>query len=170
MAGDDLLSLVRKHQAGLLLDTNLLLLFLASEVGATFAARWDRTDQFFPAQIELLRAAVAEAERKTRLVTTPHVLTEATNLAGGGAKKDDERKELNELLRLFALKTRERSTPSRKVAADPVFSRLGLADLAQAFFPRRARPLVLTEDLTLSRELAGRGLPVANLTTYTFPV
>jgi hypothetical protein len=39
--------LVRKHQGGLLLDTNVLLLFLADAVSRDFARRWKQTDGFF---------------------------------------------------------------------------------------------------------------------------
>jgi hypothetical protein len=164
----DLLALVRKHQAGLLLDTNVLLAFLANEVSPAFRMRWKRTEHFQEAHIALLVAAVAQAHC---LVTTPHILTEATNLAGGGAHRDEEQKELNRLLCAFARKTPERFTPSRIVAANDAFARLGLADVALGFLGHglRARPLVLTLDLDLTRHLAAQDLPVANLTWYAFP-
>jgi hypothetical protein len=157
---------VRQHQAGLLLDTNVLLLFLADAVSTDFARRWKRTDWFAEEHVAVMQAATSEAKR---FITTPHVLTEATNLAGGGAAHDEERKRLNELLRSFASSADERYPAARVVAADAAFSRLGLADLAHAFHRRRARPLVLTDDAPLTKELEGRGLPVANLSHYAFP-
>lgn len=159
-------ALVRQHQAGLLLDTNVLLLFLAEAVGGNFARRWSRTDGFADEHIAALHAATIEAKR---FVTTPHVLTDATNLAGSGTARDHDRRRLNELLRAFAAEAEERYPRARIVAADSAFTRLGLADLAQAFHRRRSRPLVLTDDAPLTRELEGRGLPVANLSHYAFP-
>lgn len=157
---------VKGHQAGLLLDTNVLLLFLADAVSADFARRWSRTESFAEEHIAVMRAATSAAKR---FVTTPHVLTEASNLAIGGARYDEDRTRLNELLRAFALKTEERYVRAATVATDSRFTRLGLADMAHVFHRRRSRPLVVTDDAPLTRELEERGLPVANLSHYAFP-
>src|SRR6478672_11163174 len=99
MPAERLASVVRKHQAGLLLDTNVLLLFLADRTGPRFTQAWSRTAQYGERYLLPLRAAVAAAHH---LVTTPHILTEATNLTTDGAARDDDRKHLKGLLREFA--------------------------------------------------------------------
>jgi hypothetical protein len=159
---------VRKHQAGLLLDTNLLLLFLADDANPEFARRWKRTARLAHERYLVpLRAAV---DVTSRMVTTPHVLTEATNLTTNGAVRDKDHKRLKQLLRDFTLGAKERFVLSKQLANDPAFTRLGLADVAQMFLSRRRRPLVLTDDAPLAIELGRRGLPVANLTNYAFPI
>ena len=103
-------------------------------------------------------------------MTTPQVLTEVTNFTKEGAARDRDHKRLKELVREFVLQAKERLRPSKQLAEDPVFSRLGLADAALVFPSRRRRPFVLTVDGPLAAELERRGLPGANLTHYAFPV
>jgi predicted nucleic acid-binding protein len=168
MACDDLLhnlaDLVRKHQAGLLLDTNVLLHYVAMVTDKASAVEWTRSTAFGESHFLALEVATRAARR---LVTTPHVLTEATDLADRGMP-DHLQDRFRETLRQFALATEERQVKARVVAGDPVFKRLGLADLAQAFHRKRSRPLVLTIDFPLYIELANRELPVANLNHFAF--
>lgn len=169
MAQDDLLQrladLVRKHQAGLLLDTNVLLYYAAMATDKAGALDWAaRSTAFGESHFLALEVATRAARR---LVTTPHVLTEATDLADRGMPGHLQDR-FRETLRKFALVTEERQVRACIVAEDPVFSRLGLADLAQAFHRKRSQPLVLTIDLPLYMELENRKLPVANLNHFAF--
>jgi hypothetical protein len=166
-SAERLAAIVRTHQAGLLLDTNLLVLFLADRASPEFARRWGRTASFDERYLVPLRAAVGAA---SRLVTTPHVLTEVSNFTTEGTARDKDHQRLKQLVREFALRARERFISSNQLATDPAFMRLGLAEVAQMFRSRRRRPLILTVDGPLTGELERRGLPVANLTHYAFPV
>lgn len=67
------------RRAGVLMDTNLLLLYLVGAFDPEEVPRFKRTSQFTPADFALL---VRFLELFQRIVTTPHVLTEAGNLAG----------------------------------------------------------------------------------------
>ena len=166
-AAERLAAIVRTHQAGLLLDTNVLLVFLADLAGPEFARRWAPAANFGERYLVPLRAAVGAA---TRLVTTPHILTEMTNFTAQGATRDKDHQRLKEFVREFTLNAKERFIASKHLAVDPAFTRLGLADIAQVLLSRRRRPLILTLDGPLTGELERRSLPVANLTNYAFPV
>jgi hypothetical protein len=160
-------SLVRKvgsHQAGVLLDTNLLLLYLADKTSDQISDTWKQTEAFTAAHIMLLRELTTAARH---LVTTPHILTEASDLADHGVP-GRWRDGLRANLRAFMLETRERYVESRRIAGDDAILHLGLADLAQTFFSWRSRPLVLTVDADLTGALEKRKLPVMNLHHHVF--
>jgi len=162
-----LVAKVRRHQTGLLLDTNVLLLHLMDRTDPDFVFEWKLTRQFAHGHVFLLRAATGAA---TRLVTTPHVLTQVTDLAEQGIRSPDLRGRFWAHLQAYALTTCERYVDARRVASDPQFSKFGLADLAQALFSKHRTPLVLTEDAGLYGELEQRRLPVANLNHFAFPM
>jgi hypothetical protein len=163
------------------LDTNVLLLYLASLVGMEFAQGWKRSQVRAPeakfllhdsveAHVIALTAAVVEAKRcEIRLLTTPHVLTEASNFVTGEETKDRDREQLKLLLERFAIEQKEIFVPSKDAVKGSAFKRLGLADVALiALCKRRHQPLVLTMDGPLTWELEARKHPVANLTHYAF--
>ncbi len=161
-----LLRLVRRHQAGLLLDTNVLLLYVAIGVGGDFVRSWKRTREFTERHDAYLVAAV---EATNRLVTTPHVLTETTNLVLSGATGAKTERAM-EIIGGFAKQARENALASRSLSADRSFSRLGLADVALLTLATKlfAAPLLMTIDAPLTLELERRGAPVANLNHYIF--
>ncbi|MEH2353943.1 PIN domain-containing protein [Nostoc sp.] len=76
---DLIASLVRRYsQKGILIDTNILLLFLVGNVNRERITRFNRTQQFIPEDYELLLEFIA---RFQKLVTTPNILTEVNSLA-----------------------------------------------------------------------------------------
>src|SRR5260221_4867002 len=75
MTQDGFEAIVRRPQGGVLLDTNVLLLHLMDLTDAAAVAGWKQTLQFTDAHLVYLRAAVAHARR---IVTTPHIVAEAT--------------------------------------------------------------------------------------------
>jgi hypothetical protein len=156
---------VRGHQAGLLLDTNVLLVYLADKTSDQLAGTWKQTEGFTSDHVILIRGLVNAAHR---LVTTPHILTEASDLADHGVPRR-WRTPLRVHLREFMLNTRERHVEAQVVAKDDDILKFGLADLAQAFLSGRKRPLVVTTDADVTGALERRRLPVVNLNHYVFP-
>jgi hypothetical protein len=176
----DLQALVRKHQAGVLLDTNVLLLHLARLVSLEFAQRWKRTQ--FPVPFgkvpvydtaeqyaDVLLEVLTEAKRcNIPVITTPQVLTEVSNFVNGDAKTADE-KLLQQLFNEFATENEERFVEAKLAAKDEQFNRLGLSDISLILLGVRShKPLVITLDALLCLELERRQHPVANLTHYAF--
>ncbi|MHC5611470.1 MAG: PIN domain-containing protein [Nostoc sp.] len=66
-------SLVRRYcQKGILIDTNILLLFLVGSVNQERINKFNRTQQFIPEDYKLLLAFIGSFQK---LVTTPNILT-----------------------------------------------------------------------------------------------
>lgn len=160
--------LVRRHQGGVLLDTNVLMLYLAHRVDAQALDRldrWKRLARFVPDHLTVLAKCLSVARR---FVTTPHILTEATNMSDSVPQPLRDRYWM--ALRTFIGDSRERWLAARTMTKDKDFERLGLADVAQLCLPRRAKPVVITVDGPLTLRLEKRGLPFVNLTHYVYPV
>lgn len=150
---------VRQHQAGVLLDTNVLLLHLARQVSEAYVGEWKRTAELLePIYGDILDVVLASAKK---LITTPHVLTEASNLASEPVKPK---------LRELVPEVEERSISARVVAQDVAFLRLGLADCALLTMAGGAwrKPLIVTVDGPLTLELERRSLPFVNLNHVRF--
>jgi hypothetical protein len=148
--------LIQKHRAnGLLIDTNLFLLYLVGTTNERRIATFKRTQKYTIEDFHYLTQLVAQFKI---VVTTPHVLTEVSNLA----KLDEP--ELRLLRGRFAAiieKTHEIREASQELVKDGVFMRLGLADAAIARAAREPK-LILTDDLDLYLTLQHAGLDAMN--------
>jgi hypothetical protein len=148
--------LINKHRAdGLLIDTNLLLLYLVGRTNKNRILSFKRTQKYTIQDFELLEILVSQF---TTIVTTPHLLTELSNLA---TLPGPERVGLNALFKETVARTLEYYDESRQIVSDAAFNRLGLADAAIATLCRR-RLLVLTDDLPLYHDLTMRGFDAIN--------
>jgi hypothetical protein len=162
---NDLREVIRKHRGnGLLLDSNLYVLYLVGKTNERRIARFGRTEQYTVAEFRLLNWIV---DQFPAMITTPHVLTEVSNLAG---LREPELGTLRSILHGLTEKSREVFEASKLVLADRAFARLGLADAA-ILLAAASGCLVLTADLALHLELAARGLGAINfnhIRTFTW--
>lgn len=156
------LSRSRTHPRDLLVDTNLLVLLAIGSFEPGLIERHKRTRQFTVADYRLLRQFLA---RFRTVVSTPNVLTEASNLVdqGVGAKREG----VQALLASIIGALEEHYIPSQEGCGVEEFQRLGLADsailhLAQSRAQSRRDLLVLTDDLHLYLALQRRGLEAVN--------
>jgi rRNA-processing protein FCF1 len=147
--------LIEKHRAGgLLIDANLLLLLFVGRTNPDRIAKFDRTHAYDISAYELLEKTVSMVRRT---LTTPHVLTEVSNLARlAGTELETIRREMKECIEVME----ELHEPSRIVVRDVVFSRLGLTDAAISTVCTNV--LVLTNDHDLWDSLTRRGLDAIN--------
>ena len=126
------------HPSDLLLDSNLLLLFTIGLMDRDQIARFKRTRHFTLEQFD----ALTEIVSKTRVVvTTPHILTEVSNL--GNALRDDQKSDFASALRAVIATLEERWQPARKLALHALF-RFGIADVAA--MTESSGAVLLTED------------------------
>lgn len=144
-----------------LLDANLLLVFLAGFLGARGFKSFKRVHDYTFGDYELLVRLLSSF---SILLTTPHILTEVCNLADsltGSLKRDWD---LNFAVLVRSEKTRigvrERWAPAAELSYLAEFSPFGIADTAVAQLASEA--LVVTEDHRLSGFLGSRGVPVLN--------
>lgn len=149
--------LIAKHaQRGIVIDTNILLLLVVGSIDRNFVSEYKRTATFTPDDFDLLETIVSFFRC---IITTPHVLTEVSNLTEGikGVRRD----EMLDRFISWMSKWQEEYTPTAGLAQAPIFRRLGVADSAVAALGERDW-LVLTDDLSLYLHLANAGHDVIN--------
>lgn len=142
----------------LLLDTNLLLLLFIGEKDVSLIKKAKTLSAYDEEDYELLRE-FADLNRFTSLLTTPHIITEVSNLLG--KERDDITRVGREATVKFLARCSERSDSSAQIASKHEFYRLGLTDVAIAL-AASTPAFILTADLTLYLHCASSGLDVAN--------
>jgi rRNA-processing protein FCF1 len=152
---DELIS--RHRSGGVLVDTNLLLLFFVGGYDRSLIERFPRTrNKFVPADFTVLAGLLEGFERT---VTTPHILTEVSNLMGQLTGR--ARTECFAWLARSIPAMRETYVAGAELARRESFVRLGITDTS--IIEIAAEPyLVLTEDFRLYNFLATQGIDVLN--------
>jgi rRNA-processing protein FCF1 len=140
----------------LLVDTNILLLYVVGSLSLDRIARHKRTDTFTIEDYRLLDRLLRESGG---IVVTPNILTEVSNLLGHTDEKT--RGSLLILLRSLVRISEEHYVRSLEAVEAAEFSRLGLADASILSSPTEDLT-VLTDDLHLYLALQRRGVEVIN--------
>jgi hypothetical protein len=78
MSDYDLALLEKFRRLGILVDTNLMLLYFVGAFDVSFISRFKRTQNFSPADYTLLTLFLAEF---SKIVTTPNILTEINSFS-----------------------------------------------------------------------------------------
>lgn len=146
----------RYRQAGILVDTNILLLYVVGLVNRQRISKFKRTQQFFPEDYDLLTQILKSFQK---VVTTPNILTEVNSLAN--QLGEPERSRCLQLFGQAIAKLQEIHQPSQQLALLPEFQKFGLTDcgilnVAQGSY------LVLTDDLRLTATLQRKGIDTVN--------
>ncbi len=146
----------RYRQAGILVDTNILLLFFIGAFDQSLIPRFKRTRQF---TVEDYTTLISILGLFDKIVTTPHILTEVSNLSGqlGEPVRSEYFKKFSSGIILLE----EENVAGRDVAQMQEFVRFGLTD-SGIIRVTRGRYLVLTDDFRLSQYLQGAGVDVVN--------
>jgi predicted nucleic acid-binding protein len=143
---------------GLLIDSNLLVLFTVGTVNPARIPIFKRTSSYDRDAFELL---VRVMNRFERIYTVAHVMAEVSNLTDlNGQERLHARRILAATVTLF----QEPHVPSRQAAAGSPYEDLGLADSAISIVAREKKCTVLTDDLSLYLSLMGEKLPAVNFT------
>lgn len=131
-----LAELIRKYRKkGILLDTNILLLYLVGTFDQRILRTFKRTALFSENDFIILLKLLEVFEVK---VTTPHILTEVSNLFGN-------RYDLNYSLQAYITIVREIFTAGEKIGKNENFVEFGMADTAILEISKDSY-LVLTDD------------------------
>ena len=153
----DAAALIEKHRAkGVLVDTNLLVLFLVGRVNRRRILNFKRTGDFVIEDYDLLVRLIAWFGK---LIATPHVLSQVSDLTD---LTGNELTAIRELFKVLVEKVEESYDTSRLLVGDPAFKRLGLTDAAIATVCSRG-VLVLTADAELHVALQERAIDALNL-------
>lgn len=151
------LQLIQSHrQTGVLVDTNLLLLYFVGSFREEQITQFKRTNQFSAADFNLLNQLLGQF---TRVLTTPHILTEVSNLAGhlSSHLKPDFFKVFAAGIDLLD----ERQLTSNEVNQNQEFIKFGLTDAVIINLAQKSC-LVLTAEFPLANYLQSLGVGVIN--------
>jgi rRNA-processing protein FCF1 len=152
----DAAALIEKHRAkGVLVDTNLLVLFLVGRVNRQRILNFKRTGDFSIEDYDLLVRLIGWFGK---LIATPHVLSQVSDLTDLTGK---ELTKIRELFKMLVENIEESYDTSRLLVGDPAFKRLGLTDAAIATVCSRG-VLVLTADAQLHVALQERDIDALN--------
>jgi hypothetical protein len=131
-----LAELIRKYRKkGILSDTNILLLYLVGTFDQRIVPTFSRTSNFTEDDFVILLKLLALFEVK---LTTPHILTEVSNLFGN-------RHKLHYSLRAYIKIVRERFTAGAILGRNENFVEFGITDTAILDLSKDSC-LVLTDD------------------------
>ncbi|MBW4491831.1 MAG: hypothetical protein KME26_01710 [Oscillatoria princeps RMCB-10] len=146
----------RYKKKGILVDTNILLLWFVGTVNRQRISRFNRTEKFTPEDYDLLLQLLRAFDK---IVTTPNILTEVNSLANQLGEP-----ERSQCLAIFAkggAKLDEFYIESKKAAGMENFSKFGLTDCGIVELARD-RYLVLTDDLKLAGYLKKEKIDTVN--------
>jgi rRNA-processing protein FCF1 len=152
----DAAGLIEKHRSkGVLVDTNLLVLYLVGKVNRNRIRESKRTEAYTIEDFDLLEKLISWLGG---LVSTPHVLAQVSDLTD---LKGKESTAARGQFRNLVEEVEERQEAGRTIVADQCFERLGFTDAAIATLCRN-NVLVLTADFDLWDTLTRRGIEVVN--------
>ena len=149
---------MRIRSRTLLLDTNLLLLLFIGGKNPSLIQTSKTLSAFIEDDYDLLKEVISE-NSFNQLVTTPHIMTEVSNLLG---KDRGSIPQLGrEAMAEFLMKCREHVDSSALLVSDPTFYRLGLTDVAISVVSKLPA-FVLTVDADLYFHVSKAGLEAEN--------
>ena len=146
----------RYKQAGIVVDTNILLLYFIGALDRDLIPKFKRTRQF---TVEDHTILIRILDFFDKVVTTPNILTEVSNLSGqlGEPVRSEYFRKFSSDITLLE----EEYVASQDVADRQEFVRFGLTD-AGLIHLTRGKYLVLTDDFRLSQYLQSAGVDVIN--------
>ena len=154
---DYLAPLIKKYRnQGILLDTNILLLYLIGKFDKNLILKFKRTQTFTIQDYEILTFLLSKFNK---IITLPNILTEISNLSG---KLESFIKQ--NYFQIFAQKITifsEHYIPSEQIRQKDAFKRFGITD-AGILILAKDKYLVLTDDFRLSQYLQFQGIDVLN--------
>ncbi len=136
---DNLRRLLQKYRKkGLLIDTNLLLLYIVGSFNIELIREFKRTSHFTTDDFYLVSDFLELFDSK---ITTPHILTEVSNLIGN-------KPNLCALLKIYISDAEEKTLESIKIVQNNTFINFGLTDTAIIDISKDSY-LVITDDKPL---------------------
>ena len=144
------------RQQAILIDTNLLVLFLVGMLGGDAIAKCKRTGRYIKEDHALLRRTLAFFPS---VLVTPMILAETCNLLESFNNERDQVPFRS--LQALMMDWEEQSVPSVELMDTKTYPKFGLTDASIAQVAADGNP-VLSDDLKLVMALSGQGLPVFN--------
>lgn len=148
-----LLELIQKYkQKGLLIDTNILLLYIVGSFDISSIRDFKRTASFNENDFEKVSKFIDYFDLK---ITTPHILTEASDFI-------DNRQHLQAVLKIYIENTKEIFLEGTELSKKETFLKFGLADTSVTYTAKDSY-LIFTDDKPLYGFLVNSNIDVVNL-------
>ena len=149
----------RYRNKELLIDTNLLIVLLAGKTDKNFIQKIKATRSYTSEDYSILK----KIEKNFKLITTSHVLTEASNLCEKVDKyyKDKIFSSFSQFIQDIV----EVPVSSKTITSTPIFSKLGLTDSVIINLSTKGI-VVLTDDFELHGFLINKGAVAANMNLF----
>jgi rRNA-processing protein FCF1 len=144
------------RQRGILVDTNILLLWFVGTVNRSRISKFNRTEKFIPEDYDLLLQILSFFQK---IVTTPNILTEVNSLTN--QLGEPERSQCFYIFAQGITRLEEFYIDSKKAANMDKFTKFGLTDCGIINLCRE-QYLVLTDDLKLANYLQKEGIDTIN--------
>jgi hypothetical protein len=147
------------RNSDLLIDTNLLIVFLVGSTDEKIIDKVKPTRAYSREDYQFLLKLI----KHFRVVTTPHILTEASNSCEKTEKHHKEK--IMQQFSQTVINLIEIPIPSKEAVKTPVFRKLGLSD-SIIFELGKKGLVVLTDDLELHSYLLGNNITAANINHF----
>jgi len=150
--------LIKYKNKGSIIDTNLLLLYFVGKFNIEWIGKFKRVNKF---SIDDFLFVTNFFNYFNKIVTTPHILTEVSNLS-----KDLPENILStyfEFIKSEIQILNEQYEESRIVCSQTYFNKLGLTDSGIVKLSNSKEYLIITEDFPLSNRLSSLGVDVINI-------
>ncbi len=147
----------------LLVDTNILLLYIVGQSDRGLIARFKRTSKYNAEDFLHLQEVMRPFAEAGGVVTTPHVLAELSNLASQLAEPG--RSQVFRVLAAIVPEMQERHLPALDFHQSPEFIQIGIADTAILQLAD-TNYLILTDDYRLAGKLEARGIAALNFNQF----
>jgi rRNA-processing protein FCF1 len=132
---------------GILVDTNILLLWFVGTVNRSRISQFNRTEKFIPEDYDLFGQILSYF---STIITTPNILTEVNSLIN--QLGEPERSQCLEILAQGITRLDEFYLESLIITPEEKFTKFGLTDAGIIYLARQGY-LVLTDDLRLANYL-----------------
>lgn len=142
-----------------LLDANLLTMYLVAQLGDGEVEKFSRTRAYTTADAKILDKTLSGFKS---IITTPQVLTETANLLDWFTGK--KREILFGYLSQFVITVDEKYLTAKQIILSPAFIKLGLSDAALFDICHLDKCVLLTADLDLYGFAVGHGIEAINFT------
>lgn len=133
-----------------------MLLLFVGQYDPNLIEQFKRTNIYTQEDYRLLKRVLKAFKR---VVTTPNIITEVSNLSN--AFRSEIRDRYYEKFRMYVEPLDEEFVPSMEAASNATFVRHGITDSAIAMLARQPL-LVLTDDFRLASALGGSKIDVIN--------
>lgn len=147
--------LIEYKNKGAIIDTPLLLLYFIGKYDINRIKTFKRTEIYSEEEFYIIGNLILG--HFSKILTTPNILTEISNLSGQLPEKEKFYEKLKTEINILD----EKYFPSKTLCENEKFSEFGLTDISIKFLANR-KYLIITDDLPFVNFLQNKKIPVIN--------